>query len=77
MNPHYLRFGYRFSCLLACCLFLAAAWSYFAPEPGPAVDVADRDVEIADAYAQQDREVVFQVQNRSRSPVRVLGMAQC
>lgn len=77
MNPRYDRWLYLFFSSLGCCLMLAAAYSYFAPMPSAAVDVALSDIEIPDGYVHEKREVVFQLENHSSQSIRVLGLAEC
>ena len=55
----------------------AAAYAYFAPVPGSALDVAETEIEISDGVAGQNREVVFRFDNRSGKPMRVVGLSGC
>ncbi len=54
-----------------------AAFLYLAPAPDPALEVAATDIEVADATPGQKREVVLRLDNNSRQPIRILGLALC
>ena len=77
MNPRHERWLYLFFSSLACCLFLAASYSYFAPAPAFVIHVVDAEIEIDDGYANQKRVVVFKLENRSSQSVRVVGLSGC
>ncbi|MCI0461708.1 MAG: hypothetical protein L0Z62_32555 [Gemmataceae bacterium] len=77
MNPRCER------CLMYFC-FLAGvgllAWGtslYLAPAPSPALEVAQTDLEVADAIPGQQLEVVLRFHNNSGQPLRIYGLALC
>ena len=62
---------------LAGAITLAAAYSYFAPPPSPALHVAETEIEMPDAYPGQEKDIVFRLDNRSGKPIRILGQVDC
>ncbi len=62
---------------LAGAMTLTAAYSYFAPDPGPALLVPETHFELSDASAGQKREIIFRLDNRSAKPIRILGQVEC
>lgn len=58
-------------------LLVIAGYSYFAPEPKPALEIVQTDIEVADCAVDQKREVVIHLYNRSNRSLRVLGLAEC
>lgn len=77
MNPRWEQW-------LACFFFSAGigllGWVtvlYLAPSPGPTLEVAETDIEVADAIPGQKREVVLRLQNTSGQPIRVFGLTEC
>ncbi len=66
----------HFFLLAAVALLGLAAYEYYAPAPGPALEVEQTDVEVPDLVAAKDTTVVFQLDNRS-GPMRVLGVSGC
>jgi hypothetical protein len=63
--------------LVGLSLLGVAAWSYFAPPRGPALETPETDMELGQCTPGQETEVVFHLQNNSRRPIRVLGLAPC
>jgi hypothetical protein len=70
------RFYWLFCCL-GCGLLLLAGYLYFAPPPGPALEVGATNLELTDCVAGEKRVVVYRLDNRSGRPMRVLGMPGC
>jgi len=54
-----------------------AAYSYFAPSQGPALAVAESDLDLGDRTAGQEADIVFRLQNNSGHPIRILGLEFC
>jgi hypothetical protein len=54
-----------------------AAFVHFAPPPGPALEVAETDIEVADFVLGDKREVVLRLHNTTGQPMRVLGLTLC
>ena len=64
--------------MLAAFLLLAlAVFDYFSEPRGRAVTVAEPNRIIEGSPAGQDALVRFNLDNASRRPVRVIGLAQC
>ena len=59
------------------CLSSLGAYFYFAPQPGPALEAAETDLELSDCVPGEKRDVVLRLENHSREPIRVLGMGFC
>ena len=70
---------------LLSCMFLLlglgmigfAGYLYFAANPGPRLELAQTDVEVADAVAAQETTVVYYYHNASSRPIRILGGNTC
>lgn len=62
---------------LGLCLVAWVGYCSFAPmpPPSPALEVAYTDLEISGCIAGEKRGVVLHVNNRSREPMRILGLA--
>jgi hypothetical protein len=54
-----------------------ATYSYFARSDGPALVVAEPELEVDDCVPGQETEVVFRLLNKSGRPVRVVGLVPC
>jgi hypothetical protein len=54
-----------------------AAYFYFAPAPGPNLEVGEAEIEVRDCPAKADTPVMFRLHNRSGRPMRVLGVGTC
>ncbi len=59
------------------CTLAAAAYCYFTPFAGAAVQARETDFEFADCVAGEKREVIIALQNNSGHPIRVLGYELC
>ena len=77
MRAHFERWLPHFFFCVGIGFILAAAYAYFAPLPGSALDVAETEVEISDGVPGLKREIVFRFDNRSGKPMRVLGLSGC
>jgi hypothetical protein len=54
-----------------------AAYSYFGPPRGPALAVAESDLDLGNCLAGRETEVVFRLRNNSGHPIRVLRLVLC
>jgi uncharacterized protein (DUF58 family) len=63
--------------LAAFALFGLAAYFYFAPGSGPSLEIAATEIDVADGLAGRESEVTVHVENTSRKPMRILGLAEC
>jgi hypothetical protein len=67
----------RFFFAASIVLFALAGYLYFAPAPGLALEAAETDVEVNGCVAGQERVVHLRLYNKSRTPIRILGMGFC
>jgi hypothetical protein len=54
-----------------------ATRDYFAPGFQPALRVEQTQIQVGSLISGQERTVVFHLENQSRRPIRVLGIALC
>jgi hypothetical protein len=67
----------RFCFLVGISLLAWGGYSALAPSHTPVLQPESTDIEVLESVAGQEREVVIRLYNRSRRPVRVLGLAEC
>ena len=55
-----------------------AGYGYFTqPPPGPALVVHQTDIELSNLRAGADTEFTVPVQNNSKRPIKIVGLAWC
>jgi hypothetical protein len=63
--------------LAGLCLSGLAAWLYVAVPAGPALAVAESNVNLGDRTPGQEMDVVFHLENRSGRSIHVLNVVVC
>lgn len=58
-------------------LCLAGYYMSIHSPDSPATIVPEPEVQLAAAVSGQDQPVSFQIQNRSRRPLRIVGLEEC
>lgn len=74
MIYRFLSYGFF---LLGLFLLGLAGYFYFAPEPGPSLNISQQDLEVSDCVPGRKTAVNFQIHNASSRPIRILGLSQC
>ena len=59
------------------CLSFLGAYIYFAPPAGPSLEATETDIEVSHCAPGRKREFVLRLDNRSRQPIRVIGLDSC
>lgn len=77
MSPRYRHRLHWFLFFPGACLLAVAAFSYFSPPSGPALEDLQTNVEVPDCTVGEKREVTLRLHNSSGRPLRVLGLALC
>ncbi len=55
-----------------------AGYGYFTePSPGPALVVPQTDIELSDCRAGEEKAFTISLQNNSRRPIKIVGLAWC